>query len=65
VKLHPVTVARLVIVKTNPRPGGVKLVAHAYNLAATTGERQPAPNNRANFRMARFRPVWLPLDGGL
>jgi hypothetical protein len=27
-KLHPVTVARLVIVKTNPQPGRVKLGTH-------------------------------------
>ena len=28
VKLHPVTIARLVVVKTNPKPGRVKLIAH-------------------------------------
>src|SRR6266481_803575 len=28
VKLHPVTFPRLVVVKTNPRPGRIKLVAH-------------------------------------
>ena len=42
VKLHPVTVARLAVIETNPRPGRVKLVAHANNLAATTGDRQSA-----------------------
>jgi hypothetical protein len=29
VKLHAVTAAGLIIVKTNPRPGGIKLGAHS------------------------------------
>lgn len=40
VKLHPVTVAWLVIVETNPRPGGVTLVAHSDILPATSVNRQ-------------------------
>lgn len=43
VKLHPVAVAGLVIVKTNPRPGGVKLGAHEDSLAAILAERQICP----------------------
>jgi hypothetical protein len=40
VKLHPVAIARSVIVKTNPRPGGINLGAHKGSLATNLSPSQ-------------------------
>jgi hypothetical protein len=62
VKLHPVTIAGLIVVKANPGPGGIKLVAHANNLTALIADRQSARLQRAELRTVRFRLVWLSAD---
>jgi hypothetical protein len=39
-KLHPMAIARAIVVETNPGPGGVKLGVHSNSVAATVADRQ-------------------------
>jgi hypothetical protein len=63
VKLHPMTLARTIIVKTNPGPGGVKLGAHRNSVAATVTDRQIRSQRqnviygKANWRNSGWRTL--------